>query len=206
MYHRLFWLGMVSFLFLASCNSSFGADQQGGGDYTKVKEITLDVLHTEEGKKALMSLITDPEIQQKMITTKEDIAKILSNSISNQKTKKDWQKLLSEEPVANQILKAAENQQKELLKTLMKDPEYQKMMLNILKDPQFTQHLIGFMNSPTFRNEALKVIEETLKTPSFQQKIQQLLQQSGGGQGSEEQQESDKEQKDSTGPQGDQTS
>lgn len=204
MYHRLFLLGMVSFLFLTSCNSSFGADQQGGGDYTKVKEITLDVLQTEEGKKAVMSLITDPEIQQKMITTKEDLAKILSNSISNQKTKKDWQKLLAEEPVANQILKATENQQKELLKTLMKDPEYQKMMLNILKDPQFTEHLIEFMNSPTFRNEALKVIEETLKTPSFQQKIQQLIQQSNG-QGSEGQ-ENDKEQKEGTGQQGDQTS
>lgn len=198
MYRRLFLIGLLSFFFLTSCNSSFGADQQGGGDYTKVKEITLDVLHTEEGKKALMSLMADPEIQQKMVTTKEDLSNILSKSISDQKTKKDWQKLLTEEQVANQILKATENQQKQLLKTLMKDPEYQKMMLDILKDPQFTQHLIELMNGPTYRKEVMKVLEETMKTPRFQQKVQKLLRQSHKQGGEEEKGDEGKQNEDTS--------
>lgn len=201
MYRRIFLIGLLSFFFLTSCNSSFGADQQGGGDYTKVKEITLDVLQTEEGKKALMSLMTDPEIQQKMITTKEDLSKVLSKSISDQTTKKDWLKLFSEEQVANQILKATENQQKQLLKTLMKDPEYQKMILDVIKDPQFTQHLVELMNGPTYRKEVMKVVEETIKTPSFQKKVQKLLQQANKEGGGEEQGE-DSEQSEGTKNQG----
>lgn len=198
MYRRLFLIGLLSFFFLTSCNSSFGADQQGGGDYTKVKEITLDVLHTEEGKKALMSLMADPEIQQKMVTTKEDLSNILSKSISDQKTKKDWQKLFTEEQVANQILKATENQQKQLLKTLMKDPEYQKMMLDVLKDPQFTQHLIELMNGPTYRKEVMKVLEETMKTPRFQQKVQKLLRQNQKQGGEEEKGDEGKQNEDTS--------
>lgn len=185
--YRQVLIGLLSFFLLTSCSSSFGADQQGGEDYTKVKQITLDVLHTEEGKKVLLSLMSDPEIQQKMVTTKEDLEKIITKSITDQKTKKDWESLLAREQVANQILKAAENQQKQLLKTLMKDPEYQKMMLDILKDPQFTQHLIGLMNSPSYRKEAMKVMEEIAKTPSFQQKMQKMFQ--SNKQNGEEQQQ-----------------
>jgi|GEM_PF-6760464 len=202
--YRLFLIGLLSFLFLSSCSSSFGADQQQGGeDYTKVKEITLDVLHTEEGKKVLLSLLADPEIQQKMVITKGDLEKILAKSISDQKTKKDWETILTKEQVAEQIVKATENQQKQLMKTLIKDPEYQKMLLNVLRDPQFTQHLLSLMNSPTYRKEAMKIIEEIVKTPSFQQKIQQMMQ--SNKQNEEEQQQGESEQKENEQQQ-DQTS
>lgn len=176
MYYRLATMGLIFFLFLTSCSTSSGSEAQG--DYPKVKEITLDVLHTEEGKKVLLDLMSESDFKHQLMTKDADLEQIIIKSISDKKTQKDWQKILSEESVASKISKVNESQQKQLLKTLMKDPEYQKMMLDILKDPQFSIHLVELMKSPTYRKEAIKIMEEALETPNFREKIKKMMQKS----------------------------
>lgn len=175
MYYRLVAIGLIFFL-LTSCSTSSGSEAQG--DYPKVKEITLDVLHTEEGKKVLLDLMSESDFKHHLMTKDVDLEQIILKSISDKKTQKDWQKILSEESVATKISKVTESQQKQMLKTLMKDPEYQKMMLDILKDPQFSLHLVELMKSPTYRKEAMKIMEEALQTPNFQEKLKQIMQSS----------------------------
>jgi spore germination protein D len=176
MIHRLALFMLISCLFLTSCSAD-GANAQD--DYPKMKAITLDVLHTEEGKKVLLDLFSESEFQQRMLIANGNLPQLLGKSLHDQQTQKDWQKILSTEQVAKQMHKVTEAEQKKLLKTLMKDPEYQKMMLDILKDPQFSQQMVELMKTPTYRKEALKIMEEGLQTPSFQEKAKKLLQQQG---------------------------
>ncbi|WP_124726440.1 spore germination lipoprotein GerD [Staphylospora marina] len=163
------------FLFtLVSCGSGQQSQQQEP-DYQKIKEITLDVLHTQEGKKVLQDLMSDPSFKQQIALNSQEMEKALAKSFTDEKTKKEWDKILQKPEVAAGLAKASEEKLKQLMKAMMKDPEYQKMMMDLLKDPQFTQHMLQLMKSQQFRQETMKIMEELMKVPSIQQKLAQLL-------------------------------
>ncbi|TCW36717.1 spore germination lipoprotein GerD [Laceyella sacchari] len=167
---RLKWIiPIIAGLFLISCNNSQSQPQEP--DYQKIKEITLDVLHTSEGKKMLEDVMTDPSFKQKVTIDSKELETILAKSFTDQQTKKEWEKILQKETVAANLYKATEEQQKTMLKTMMKDPEYQKMMLDLLKDPQFSQHLIQLLKSQQARQEVQKLMEELVSVPSIQEKL-----------------------------------
>ncbi|MFC7442623.1 spore germination lipoprotein GerD [Laceyella putida] len=175
---RLKWITPIIIgLFLISCSNNQSQPQEP--DYQKIKEITLDVLHTTEGKKMLEDVMTDPSFKQKVTIDSQEMEKVLTKSLTDEKTKKDWEKIFQKEEVTAGLYKATEEQQKKLLKTMMKDPEYQKMILDLLKDPQFSQHLIQLLKSQQARKEVQKLMEELISVPSIQEKLAKKVQQGG---------------------------
>jgi spore germination protein D len=185
---------LVIMLALISCSPNEGETQEQQPDYQKIKEMTLDVLHTPEGKKALQELMAEPEFKQQIVISGSDVEQMVAKSFTDEKTKKEWEKILQKPQVAANLAKVTEKQQKQLLKDLMKDPEYQKMMLDLLKDPQISAHILQLMKSQQHRKEVMKIMEEALKVPSFQEKLMKLMEQAqkkggkkggqgGGGQG-----------------------
>jgi spore germination protein D len=151
-------------------------------DYQQVKEIVLDVIHTSEGKKVIQDLMKDPEFKAEVMLQSQEMEKVIGKTFTDDKTKKEWEKILAKPDVANNLAKASEKQQQQLMKTLMKDPEYQKAMLDLLKDPEFGKHILQLMKSQENRQATMKLIEETLKTPSFQDRLKKIIQETQGGQ------------------------
>lgn len=177
---RLKWIiPIICGLFLISCNNSSQQQQQQEPDYQKIKEITLDVLHTTEGKQMLEDVMTDPSFKQKITIDSQELKNVLSKSLTDQKSQKDWIKILQNEEVSSSMYKATEEQQKKMMKMMMQDPEYQQMMLNLLKDPQFSQHLITLLKSPQARQEVEKMMEQLISIPSIQEKLAKKVQQAG---------------------------
>jgi spore germination protein D len=168
---------------LMSCSSNPSQTQEP--DYQKIKEISLDILHTADGKKALKDLLSDPELKEKIALNEQELEKIVTKSLTDEKTKKEWSKILGQPEVADQMTKAAEQQMKQLMKIMMKDPEYQKMMLDLLKDPQYSQHLLQLLKSQQYRQETMKIMEELIQVPSIQEKLTKKLQKSEGKKGKE---------------------
>jgi spore germination protein D len=183
------WIVPLAMLVLVSCGSNQSQPQEP--DYQKIKEITLDVMHTAEGKKVLQDLMSDPSFKQQIAMNSQEMEKALAKSFTDEKTKKEWDKILQKPEVAANLAKASEDKLKQLMKTLMKDPEYQKMMLDLMKDPQYTQHLLQLMKSQQYRQETMKIMEELMKVPSIQEKLAKMLEghmgQKQGGQGQEQQ-------------------
>lgn len=186
--HRWVLIPLILLFALISCSPQEQAQEP---DYQKTKEITLDVLHTPEGKKAIQELMTEPEFKEQIVIKGKDVEEILSKSMTDEKSKKEWEKMLQKPEIAGSFYKATKKEQEELMKTLMKDPEYQKMMLDLLKDPQFSKHLFGLLKSQEARKEIMKIMEEALQVPTFQEKLMKLMEQSqkkkegkegGGGQ------------------------
>lgn len=173
--HWKWFITVIALLTLISCSNN---QQSHEHDYQKIKEITLDVLQTKEGKKALQDLFKDPEMKQQLLLNGQELEKTLAKSISDQNTKKEWEKLLQTPEVALNLSKATEEQNKKVMKALMKDPEYQKMMLDLLKDPQFSMHILQLLSSQAAHKEIQKTIEQMIQVPSFQEKIIKLMQQS----------------------------
>ncbi|RAL23296.1 hypothetical protein DL897_13110 [Thermoflavimicrobium daqui] len=184
MYRKYFLFVLILIFSLTSCSSP-SPEAGTTPDYQKTKEMVLDLIRTSEGKKALKDLMSDPEFKQAIIVSNQELEETISKSLTNQHTKKEWEKLLSKPKVADNLAKATEKQQKELVKILLKDPEYQKLLLDIMKDPAFSKQVIQLLKSQEFRKETMKVMEEAIQIPSFQEKLKKLFQQGGqkGGEG-----------------------
>ncbi|MBS7531958.1 hypothetical protein IC619_016015 [Hazenella sp. IB182353] len=195
---------LLSIFTLTSCMGQSSQDQEP--DYKKTKEMTLDVLQTSEGKKALQALFTDPEFKEQLMLTDETLTKAMAKTIKEPETQKEWMKILQNPDVAANLAQATEAQQKELMKTLMKDPTYQKMMIELLQDPSYTPHLLQILKSQQSRQEIQKIMEEQLSVPSFQEKMKQLMKesQSGKKESSTEESESGKKGESSEGQQNEQ--
>lgn len=163
----------ITLLFtLTSCSSTSASDTVEP-DYQKVKEITLDVLHTNEGKKIILDQMKDPSFKQEMIMKTQELEKIFTKSLTDQKTAKQWQKLLTNPETVKQYSKLTEDKQKQFLKALMKDPEYQKSMMDILKDPEYSKNILQLLKSQENRKETMKIMQELIKTPSFKKALKE---------------------------------
>ncbi|WP_140413613.1 spore germination lipoprotein GerD [Marininema halotolerans] len=167
---------------LTACGSS-DKSQSKTGDYTGMKQMVTDVLHTQDGKKSVQEMMKDPEFRSQVIITDQQIEKTISDTLTNPKMQPQLEKLLAKPKVAANFAKATQEEHKKLIKQLMKDPDYQKMMLDILKDPEFTKQLLQLMKSKESRQQIMKVMEEALQNPAFKEKYMKLMKEAGTKQG-----------------------
>ena len=165
------WITLLISLFacvsMISCSNNSSASNSTQPDYQKTKEMMLDVLHTDEGRKALREIIASDEFKQEMIVNHQELEKLFNQSLTDKKQQKNWEQLLTQPKIMEELSKSTEEQQKKLLKALMKDPEYQKSMMDILKDPAFSQTLLQVLKSQQYRQETMKIVQELMKTPKL---------------------------------------
>ena len=76
---------------------------------------------------------------------------------------------------AEGIAKSMRTENEKLLKDLMKDPEYRGMMIEVFKEPEIQKEMADALKSKEYREHLQKVISETLESPLFKVKMQELL-------------------------------
>ena len=57
----------------------------------------------------------------------------------------------------------------------MNDPEYRGMMIEVFKEPEIQKEMADALKSKEYREHLQKVISETIESPLFKAKIQELL-------------------------------
>ncbi|MFC3040879.1 spore germination lipoprotein GerD [Virgibacillus xinjiangensis] len=174
-----------SFILLAACGGNTAAGNEG--EYDTTKKMVVDILQTEDGKKAIQEIMADEEMKKELVIETDVVKKSINETLAGEKGKEMWKKLFEDPKFVEGFAKSMEDQQQQLIKKLMNDAEYQEKMLELLKDPKMTEQLLSVMKSQEFRAHLEKTIQETLETPTFQAKIQEILlkaaekQGSGGG-------------------------
>lgn len=68
-----------------------------------------------------------------------------------------------------------QSENEKILKSLMKDPEYQQMMMDILKDPQMGEQALELMKSKEYREQIMGIMNEALESPYFASKMTDLM-------------------------------
>lgn len=178
--------------------------------------MVIDILHSKEGMDALRGVMQSPEIRRAMVLTDSDMQKVLQKALTEGENRNLLQQQLQQPQFAKALADATKEQNRRLLKELMKDPEYQQMMLDLLKTPDFQKQVLSLMNSPPYRQQTMKIMQEALQNPDFKllfmdslkRAVQELGPQAPGGrqespqQGQEGQQ--DRQQKEGRNQQGDQ--
>ncbi|MDQ0340224.1 spore germination protein D [Caldalkalibacillus uzonensis] len=191
----LFGLSMCAIISLAACAPM---EEQARPDYNETKQLVLDILQTEEGKKTIQEIMKEEEFKQQLLINEPVVKKTIQDTMLQADNKEKWQQLMLDPKFAKEYAKQLESQHKQLLKDLMKDPEYQSAMMDILKDPEMEKQFIEVAKSKEFRQETMNIMKEAMQSPYFRLELLQLLsqvakemegkqQEQQGGQGQDQQ-------------------
>ncbi|CDQ41350.1 MULTISPECIES: spore germination lipoprotein GerD [Virgibacillus] len=195
MYITVMMLSVI--LIVSGCNNGNASEQKG--DYDTTKKMVVDILQTEDGKKALREIMKDEAMKQDLIMESDVVKNSINEALVSEKGKEMWTTLFQDNDFVKEYTKSMKEEHIKLIKNLMNDAEYQKQMLELLQNPEITEQMLEVVKSQQFRAHLEETIQQTLETPTFQQKMQETLlkaaekqaKQSGGsggnGQGNQEQ-------------------
>ena len=161
------------FIILGSC-----APQESSPappDYDQTKKMVIDILKTDEGKKAIQDVMTEDKIKQQLIMDQTVVKQTIEQILTSKKGVEFWKKAFEDPKFAESFAKSLKNEQEKTIKALMKDPEYQGMMIDVLQNPEMEKALLTVLKSKEFRGHLQKVMTETFDSPLFKAKIQDLL-------------------------------
>lgn len=187
---------LLVFLLLFLVNGCAPADQGNGqsADYEGTKKLVVDILKTDEGKKAIEDVLNDEKTKAKLIMDETVVKETIKGALTSKEAEDFWKKQFDDPKFAETFAKSMQKEHEKLMKELMKDPDYQAAMIEILKNPEMEKQLTDAMKTQKYRDQMKTVMIETMGSPLFKAKMQDLLikgaeelqkqgQQQGGGDG-----------------------
>lgn len=162
---------------VASILAGCGQNESGNSqlDYDETKKMVVDILKTDDGKKAIKEIMGDNELKQQLVMDQVVVSDTIEKTLTSDKGTEFWKKSFSDPKFAETMAKSMETQNEELLKDLMKDPEYRSMMIEILKDPELEKNVTDILKSNEYRDHIKQVVTETFESPLFKAKIQDII-------------------------------
>ncbi|MFP7446925.1 spore germination lipoprotein GerD [Bacillus infantis] len=174
MYKIFRLLPLILLLAVSGCGQ---AAESGSGqmDYDQTKKMIVDILKTDDGKKALQELMGDEKLKQQLVMDQAMVSDTIERTLTSDKGTEFWKKSLEDPKFAESMAKSMEKENEKLLKDLMKDPEYRKMMVEVLKDPELEKEVTTILKSNEYREHLQKVMTETFESPIYKAKIQDMI-------------------------------
>lgn len=179
---------------LTSCSAE---SNQKEVEYENVKKMVLDILQTDDGKRALKEILLDEKIKSELVIESEVVKESINNVLVSEKGTTMWKNLFNESDFVENYAKSMTEEQEKLMKSLMNDAEFQKQMIDLLQNPEINEQMLNLMKSQQFRAHLKNMIEQTLETPLFQAQIAEILLKAAEKQSEEDskgQEDSDEEQ------------
>ncbi|TBL69231.1 spore gernimation protein [Paenibacillus thalictri] len=171
-------------LVLASCGSDNNNAQGNASSYKDTKSMVLDILKTEDGKKAIkeatdssgqggeagggqLKVMSTGDTQQLQLAVKDVLTDTNSTKFLTQ--------MMNDPKFAGDFAKAIQKENKQLQKDLMKDPDYQKQMIDLMKNPEAQRIFLDTMKSQQYRQQTMSVIQESMQSPLFRTEMINLM-------------------------------
>ncbi len=159
---------------LTSCSSS-GSSGVGQVDYDQTKKMVVDILKTDDGKKAIQDVMSDDAMKQKLVMDQQVVSDTIQQTLTSDKAIEFWKKTYSDPKFAQGVAKNMKSENEQLLKSLMNDPEYRNMMVGVFKEPEIQKVMADSLKSKDYRKDLQQVITETVDSPLFKVKLQDML-------------------------------
>ncbi|PIC65025.1 spore gernimation protein [Sporosarcina sp. P13] len=169
-------IGIFLFLiFLVGCSGG----QQAGPSYDEMKKMMTDAIQTEDGKKALRKLMTDPEFRELLVLEQPEVKQSIENVLLSKEGESFWKTAFEDPKFTESIAKSMKKQQADIMKDLMGDASFQKEMEKFFGQPDMMKQMEKVVNSSTLKKEMEKAVEDTINSPLMQAKWQQLIMKAG---------------------------
>lgn len=174
---RLVRLLILCFIIIGLSGCAAGAEENGGGsnDYESTKKMMVDMLKTDEGKKAVQEVLSDEEVKQEILMDQAFVKQTIQQTLTSEKGKEFWQEIMKDPEFAKSFAETMQKENEKILKSLMKDPEYQSMMMDILKDPEMEKAILDLLKTKEYRQQVMNIMTDAFESPYFKAKINETL-------------------------------
>jgi spore germination protein D len=171
---KILMLLLLIIVFLTSCSP---AESTGNGqiDYEQTKKMVVDILKTDDGKKAIQEVMSDDKMKEALVMDQQVVASTIQQTLTSDQATEFWKKTFNDTEFAKGVAKSMRSENEALLKELMNDPEYRGMMIEVFKEPEIQKEMADALKSKEYREHLQKVISETIESPLFKAKMEELL-------------------------------
>lgn len=173
-------------LFLTGCASDSTTKEQ---DYEQTKKMVVDILKTNEGEKTLQEILTKEDMKEQLVIGSDTVKKAITEAFESENVTKMWTTLFEDADFIKVYTESISEEQKKLLKGLMHDADFQKQFIEILQNPEITEQTLTLLKSQQFREHLEKTIKETLDSPLYKAKIEDILLKAADKKGKDEEAE-----------------
>ncbi|WP_391560857.1 spore germination lipoprotein GerD, partial [Robertmurraya sp.] len=163
---------LISGLLLTGCAE---ADTSSQMDYEETKKMVVDILKTDDGKKAIKDVMNDETMKETLIMDQAVVSDTVEKALTSDQGTAFWKKSFEDPKFSESVAKSMRTENEALLKDLMKDPEYRTMMIDVMKDPELEKEVTTILKSAEYRKHVQAVMTETFESPLFKAKIQDLI-------------------------------
>lgn len=167
-----FLLLTVFIFFLIGCIEE---EEKKGTDYETTKKIVVDILQTEDGKKAIQEAISDEEMKQELVIQSDIVKESINQLLDSNEGVEMWTHLFEDPAFVEGFVKSTEESQKKMMNQLMVDAEFQEKMLDLLQNPEIMKQTLKVVKSQQFREHLDKIVQENLNSPLFLAKVEETL-------------------------------
>ncbi|GAE32897.1 spore germination lipoprotein GerD [Alkalihalobacillus hemicellulosilyticus] len=161
------------FTFLTSCAAADNANQPP--DYESMKKMMVDMLKTDEGKQAIQELLADEEVRKELVLEDTFVRDTIQQTLTSEEGRTFWTEAVKDPEFAKTYSETMQTENEEMIKVLMKDPEYQSMLIDVLQDPEMEQALLELMKSKEYRQQVMTIISDAFESPYFVARINEIL-------------------------------
>lgn len=187
---RTLWTGSLVLsmvMALTACGSEQSGSSSGQVSYKEMKTMVVDILKSEEGKKAVEEAMSTPSsgtegtstsgLSMKMmpLQTTEQIRVAVKDTITAPEYQKEIEKIMTDPKFAGDFAKAINSQSKELHLQLIKDPTYQKSVAEIMKSPEMMKMFLDLTKTSDYRKQSMTIMQEAMQNPLFRMEVLDLL-------------------------------
>lgn len=166
---------IVSFVALLFIYTGCASEPQKDLDYEQTKKMIIDILQTDEGKRALLDIISDDKLKQHLVIESDVVRETISETLLSKNGKDMWKELFADPKFIDSFYTSIADEQEKMLKHLMKDADFQKQMLDLLQNPEMAEQTIKLLKSQQFRKHLENTIIETIDNPIYRAKLQKEL-------------------------------
>ncbi|ANE46818.1 spore gernimation protein [Paenibacillus swuensis] len=172
----------LSGLIILSTGCGPGSQESGESqvNYKEVKDMVVDILKTEEGKKAIeeaQSGETGTGMHANMLTSTDNaqISLAVKEVLTSPEYEKKIEEMMKDPKFAGDFAKTVMKGNKQLHKDLMKDPQYQKSITDLMKDPEIEKMFLDLMKGTQYRKQTMAIMQESFQSPLFRMEVLELL-------------------------------
>lgn len=187
-------LGLL-LLTLTACGGEQSGSSQQQGSYKEMKTMIVDILKSEDGKKAIEEALTSPSsgsegeggggsgggsggmlsIKMMPMQSQEQIRTAVKDTLTAPEYQKEIEKIMTDPKFAGDFAKAINSQSKQLHMQLIKDPTYQKSIGEIMKSPEMMKMFLDLTKTPDYRKQSMTIMQEAMQNPLFRMEVLDLL-------------------------------
>lgn len=171
-------------VFIVTLLSACAASESSQQSYQETKTMVMDILKTEDAQKEIEKIMKESEMKAQgkdkltqMLATPQGqhIQEAVKNILTDPKYPDQLKKLMTDPKFAGQFAKAVQEENKQIHKELLKDPEYQALLLELMEEPEFQKLIQENLKSKAYRKEAMSVFEDAIQNPKFRLELMTLL-------------------------------